>query len=129
MTRREASHRLFGEGLLLTERSIDWFLENYLPEPSQRTDPLASPLFATDLAGLPPALVITGGFDPLRDEGRAYAERMRAAGVEVEHVCSEGLVHGYFSMAGDLREAARMFALSSDRLGQALSRRVVASAA
>jgi acetyl esterase len=75
-------------------------------------------------------LVLTAGFDPLRDEGRAYAERMGAAGVDVEHVCSEPSVHGFMSMAGVLREPARMFALAADRLTRALSpRKAVASAA
>jgi acetyl esterase len=128
MTRKEASHQYFREGYLLTKGSIDWFLENYLSPADALTDPRASPLFAADLSGLPPALVLTAGFDPLRDEGRAYAERMGAAGVEVEHVCSEGSMHGFFNM-GALREPARVLALAADRLRRALSPRAAASAA
>ncbi len=129
-TRREPSHQYFREGLMLTAANIDWFLGNYLPSPDLVTDPRASPIFAGDLSGLPPALVLTGGFDPLRDEGRAYAERMRAAGVDVEHVCSEGSVHGFMNTAGVLRESQRLLSLAADRLRGALSvRRAIASAA
>jgi len=120
-TRSMASHRHFGEGLLLTERSIDWFTENYLPAKSLETDPRASPLFTTNLAGLAPALVLTAGFDPIRDDGRAYAEKMRAAGVEVEHVCAEGSVHGFMNMTAGLPEAADMLELVAARLREALS--------
>ncbi|MGO9835172.1 MAG: alpha/beta hydrolase [Polyangiaceae bacterium] len=128
-TRSMASHRHFRDGLILTERSIDWFTENYLPAKSFETDPRASPLFATDLRGLAPALVVTAGFDPLRDEGLAYAEKMRAAGVAVEHVCAETSVHGFMQMTGALPESARMFALIAARLRQALSSPAARSAA
>jgi len=129
-TRRQASHRHFAEGLMLASSTIDWFLANYFPSPSMTTDPRASPLFAHDVSGLPPALVLTAGFDPLRDEGKAYADRMRAAGVDVEYVCSEGSVHGFMNMAGVLYEPARMLALAADRLARALTvQRAIASAA
>jgi len=121
LTRSMASHRQFREGLILTERSTRWFTENYVPEKGSVTDPRASPLFASDLAGLAPALVLTAGFDPLRDEGKAYVEKMRAAGVEVEHVCAEGSVHGFFNMTGALPESARMLELVAARLRRALS--------
>jgi acetyl esterase len=128
-TRSKGSHRHFREGLVLTERSIDWFLKNYLPDRSADTDPRASPLFASDLRDLPPALVVTAGFDPLRDEGRAYAEKMKAAGVDVEHVCAEGSVHGFINMTGGLPEPARMLELVAARLRVALSSAVALSAA
>jgi len=128
-TRSMASHRHFREGLILTERSTEWFTQNYLPDRSCETDPRASPLFAPDLRGLPPALVLTAGFDPLRDEGQAYAAKMRAAGVEVEHVCAEGSVHGFIQMTGGLPEAARMLELAAARLRAALSSPAVRSAA
>ncbi len=110
-TCREPSHRLFRDGFVLTERDIEWFLEQYLPDPRLATDPRVSPLFADDLTGLPPALVVTAGFDPLRDEGRRYAERMRQSGVQVEHICSEGSLHGFLSTAGAVREASRVMKL------------------
>ena len=109
--------------------SIEWFTENYLPAKSFETDPRASPLFATDLRGLAPALVLTGGFDPLRDEGLAYAEKMRAAGVEVEHVCAEGSVHGFINMTGALPESTRMLEIVVARLRKALSSSAARSAA
>ena len=85
-----------GEGYLLTLDSMRWFWDHYCP-PEQREDPRASPLRAADLSGLPPAVVLTAEYDPLRDEGLAYAERLRAAGVAVEYRCFEGLIHGFFS--------------------------------
>jgi acetyl esterase len=118
-TRPGASHRLFAEGFILTKASMDWFEENYLPVASRR-DPRASPIFASDLSGLPPALVLTAGFDPLRDEGRAYAEAMRAAGAAVEYVCAEGSMHGFIHTSAGPPEASRMMDLAADRLRRAL---------
>ncbi|MCK0175049.1 MULTISPECIES: alpha/beta hydrolase [Mycobacteriaceae] len=79
------SKTLFADGYFLTKRDMNWFMDHYLDgaEVDSR-DPIVSPLLAADLSGLPPALVLTGGFDPLRDEGNAYAEAMRAAGVPVD---------------------------------------------
>jgi acetyl esterase len=128
-TRTMVSHQHFREGLILTERSIAWFTENYLPAKSFETDPRASPLFASDLTGLAPALVITAGFDPLRDEGRAYAEKMQAAGVDVEHVLAQGSVHGFINMTGALPESARMLDLVATRLRERLSSATARSAA
>ncbi len=119
-TRREASHRYFHEGFVLTEANIVWFLDHYLGNPSLATDPRVSPLFAADLTGLPPALVLTAGFDPLRDEGRAYADRLRGAGVDVEYHCSEGSMHGFLNTAGGIDESARLVNLAAERLERAL---------
>lgn len=100
-TRAEQSHRTFRRGFLLEEETIDWFLNHYLEDPPrQERDPLASVLFREDLAGVAPAYVSVAGFDPLRDEGEKYAERLRAAGVPAELSCEGGLVHGFFSMGG-----------------------------
>jgi acetyl esterase len=129
LTRAQPSHRTFREGVLLPEKTILWFKQHYLPDASFESDPRASPLFVKDLSGLPPALVITAGFDPLRDEGHAYATRMRDAGIKVEYVCFEGLMHGFFNTVGGIAEAARGLDLAADRLRQALAGRVVASAA
>lgn len=65
---------------------------------------MASPLLAKNLSNLPPAYIMTAGFDPLRDEGKAYADRLREAGVPVDYVCYEGQIHGFVSMAGALDE-------------------------
>jgi acetyl esterase len=90
---------LFAEGYFLTKRDIDWFTDKYLGGASvEPTDPQVSPLLADDLSGLPPALVLTGGFDPLRDEGNDYAEAMRAAGVVVDHREFGSLIHGFANL-------------------------------
>jgi acetyl esterase len=115
------SREYFREGYLLSGRAIDWYMNHYLPDPATYTDPRASPLLAHDLSGLPPALVMTAGFDPLRDEGRYYADKMKSAGVGVEYVCSEGSVHGFFNTSGLLRESQRMMALAAERLQSALA--------
>ena len=92
------SHRENGEGYFLDAAAMEWFWGHYLPSAAERTNPLVSPLRAADLHGLPPALVITAEFDPLRDEGEAYAARLRAAGVPVAVTRYPGMVHGFFQM-------------------------------
>ncbi len=129
LTRSLQSHKTFREGVMLPEASILWFRENYLPDLRLEGDPRVSPLFASDLSRLPPALVMTAGFDPLRDEGRAYAERMREAGVPVEYVCSEGSMHGFLHLAGVIRESARLVTLAAEGLRRGLVQARVASAA
>ncbi|MBL9023871.1 MAG: alpha/beta hydrolase [Myxococcales bacterium] len=118
--RGHASHRHFAEGFLLGERSIDLFLERYLNGRDLVRDPRVSPLLADDHTGLPPALVLTAGFDPLRDEGAAYAARLRAAGVDAHHVCAESLVHGFFNMGGMVRAADEVIRRAAARLRDAL---------
>ena len=88
----------FAEGFLLTRADMDWFERHYLPPSVDRADPRVSVLRAPDLSRLPPAYVLTAGFDPLRDEGEAYAERMREAGVEVTLRRHPGLIHGFANM-------------------------------
>lgn len=87
-----------GEGYFLTKDSMVWFTRHYLGDREPK-DPQVSPLFADDLSGLPPALVITAEFDPLRDEGEAYAARLRDAGVPAELLRYEGQIHGFMGMA------------------------------
>jgi acetyl esterase len=123
-TRAEASHQHFRDGFFLTAAEIQWYLDRYLPDPSLATDPRVSPLFEPELSGLPPALVLTAGFDPLRDEGRLYATRMRAAGVDVESLCAEGSLHGFMNTAGALDESARLLAYAADRVRRSLFARV-----
>jgi acetyl esterase len=95
---REPSHRTFESGFMLTRASIEWFRSAYLPDPADWDSPLASPIEQRDLSGLAPALVITAGFDPLRDEGRRYAERLAEAGVPTRYRCYDDMVHGFFGM-------------------------------
>jgi acetyl esterase len=94
------SHRTYGHGFLLTQELLAWFIELYLRHPDDAKDPRASPLFASDLADLPPAHVVTAGFDPLRDEGQRYAARLRDAGVSAHCEHHPSLVHGFISFAG-----------------------------
>jgi acetyl esterase len=90
-----ASYDQYAEGYTLSREFMKWAFQHYLPDGFDRTDPYAFPLRAADLGGLPPALLVTAEFDPLRDEGRAYAERLRAAGVTVEHVHLDDQLHGF----------------------------------
>lgn len=85
-----------GEGYLLTSETMDWFLHNYAPDP---LDWRASPLLAESHAGLAPALVITAQYDPLRDQGIKYVEKLRAAGVDVTHTNYDGMVHAFFQLS------------------------------
>jgi acetyl esterase len=93
---KAASVARFGDGFFLTERSMDWCTDQYVPNGADRSDPRVSPLRAPDLAGLPPAHVATSRADPLRDEGEAYAARLREAGVPVS-VQRHGQLHGFFN--------------------------------
>lgn len=122
MRRRSASHRELADGYLLTGQLIDWFLGHYFGQDADRTDWRASPGLAPDLSGLPPALIITAGYDPLKDEGRAYAERLSEAGVECRLSQYEGMIHGFFSMSGALEAAKRAVAESAAALGSAFAR-------
>ena len=99
------SHRRNGEGYLLTREAIEFFRRCYLPEKEHWTDWRASPLLAASHAGLPPAFVLTAGYDPLRDEGREYAERLARAGVEVAYRDYSDMVHGFVLFGGVLDTA------------------------
>jgi acetyl esterase len=107
MAEERPSHVSCSKGFLLTRPDMEWFRDQYLDEPSQVLDPRVSPLRATDLAGLPPGLVFTAGLDPLRDEGRAYADRLAASGVRTVHREFDSLIHGFVCMGGILPGAAR----------------------
>lgn len=97
------SRRRLAEGYLLTVEDIDWFTENYFQGRALPVlEPAASPLRAASHAGLAPALVLTCGFDPLVDEGKAYAAALAAAGVPVRSVCLEGAIHGCLGLAAYL---------------------------
>jgi acetyl esterase len=95
-----ASHRANGNGYLLTSEAIEFFRACYLPRREDWTDWRASPLLAGDLSRLPPALVLTAGFDPLLDEGRAYAERLRREGVETAYSEYGDMIHGFLLFGG-----------------------------
>jgi len=102
--------------LPLTRAGMQWFVGHYLGNESDKNDWRASPLLARSLENLPPALVITAGFDPLCDEGEAYAEALRKAGVVVAHERFEGQIHGFVSMGRIIADAGRAVALSAAAL-------------
>jgi acetyl esterase len=89
-----------GEGYFLTREAMVFFTDQYLPDEAATRHPHFAVLTAADLSALPPAYVLTAEFDPLRDEGEAYAERLQAAGVPVEAERWDGVIHGFFGMTG-----------------------------
>jgi acetyl esterase len=122
LTRSSASYEANAEGYFLTKASMVWFIDHHLDGTGiDPKDPLVSPLFADSLEGLPPALVITAEYDPLRDEGEAYAERLRDAGVEVEAVRYDGQIHGFFGMATLLEDGAAAVERAGARLAEVLA--------
>lgn len=102
------SYRQFGRGYYNPLPALQWYWDQYVPKVSDRTHPYASPLHAEDLSGLPPAVAVVAGHDPLRDEGIAYAEALRRAGVPVVQRYFEGGVHGFMTMPSlEICEKAR----------------------
>jgi acetyl esterase len=99
------SHTTNGQGYMLTNDSINWYRGNYITDQADWSDWRASPLLASSHAGLPPALVLTAGFDPLRDEGLQYANALSAAGVPTQYVCFERQIHGFITMGRVIEEA------------------------
>ncbi len=120
---RWPSHEERGEGYTLDRRFVAWLMEHYLPvdyaelRSLETPDPYLLPLTAPDLSGLPPALVMTAEFDPLRDEGFAYAERLAAAGVAVEHVHAADQMHGFLLLDRAIKRAGELI----DQLADALA--------
>ena len=94
-----ASYKECATGLFLTLTLMEWFRSHYLHSEDERNNPLASPLLAPDLNGHPPAIVVTAGFDPLSDEGSAYADRLKATGVPVTTRNYDSLIHGFANMS------------------------------
>ncbi|WP_035303181.1 alpha/beta hydrolase [Actinokineospora inagensis] len=91
----------YAEGHFLTRASMEWFFQQYPRDPTDLRDPYLNPLQATDLTGLPPALVMTAEYDPLRDEGEEYGHRLMDAGVPTELVRYHGQIHGFFALLAD----------------------------
>jgi acetyl esterase/lipase len=116
-----ASYRENGEGYFLTTGMMRWFWDKYLADPKQAREGYASPLRAANLADLPPGLCITAGYDPLRDEGEAYAELLRKAGVDVRTSRYPGMFHGFLSMTAQLDQARKAVAEAGAALRAALA--------
>ncbi len=115
------SHREFADGYLLTRNNIVWFYKHYLRTPRDIKDFRFAPLAAEDLSNLPPALLLVAGYDPLRDEGVAYAQRLIEAGNRVTLVNYEGMVHGFILWGGVLDAAKRAIAQSAAALREAFA--------
>ena len=113
------SYRENGEGYFLTAKSMHWFFAHYCGANPDASDPYLCPLRAKNLGGLPPALVVTAGFDPLRDEGEAYAAGLREAGVRTKLTRYPGMIHGFFGMGPLLTQARAATKEAADALRSA----------
>jgi len=112
----DQSMRAADDPFLFNRHSVAWYRQHYLANPLDASSPLASPLRAESLAGLPPALVITAEYDPLRDQGEAYARRLADEGVQVELSRYPGMAHGFFTMAGTVDASRIAIAQAASRL-------------
>lgn len=119
--RRTDSHRRYAKGYMLTETTMRHFIDSYLPPPADRNDWRASPILAPSLAGLPPALVIAASHDPIVDDCRAYAERLKAEGVPVRYSEYAGLIHGFFAMGKAFGAAQQAMEEATAALREALA--------
>jgi acetyl esterase/lipase len=113
------SHARHAEQLPLRRSTMHWFVRHYLRSPADEADWRASPLRAPSFRGLPPALVVTAGFDPLGDEGEAYARALTDAGVPVVHQRFEGQIHGFLNMGRIVADSSRLIALAGSTLERA----------
>ena len=110
-----------GEGNLLTTDMMRWFWDHYVNGPEDSANPLCSPLRAEDLSNLPPAFVITAEYDPLRDEGEAYAAALTKAGVSVTHTRYDGMIHAFWQMVAVFPQAT----VAADQASEALRKAFV----
>ncbi len=115
-----ASHTANGEGYLLTKDTIAYFRGHYIDDTARYADWRCSPLLHPDLSRLPPALVLTAGYDPLRDEGLQYADALSKAGTPAQYVCFERQIHGFITMGRVLAEADTAVSVCAQTLRRAL---------
>ena len=120
VTAETESRKAFGQRYFLDLSTIAWALAYYCDPDTDLRDPRISPLHAPDLSGLPPAHIHTAEFDPLRDEGRAYAERLENAGVSVRYTCHDGMIHNFYAMAGAIPKAKMAVAAIGAAIKEAL---------
>ena len=123
MSSETPSRRTLASGYFLDQATIDWMLRHYCPPAMDLTDPRLSPALATDLTDLPPAQIHTAEFDPLRDEGEAYAKALRRAGVAVRYTCHEGMIHHFYGMAGAIPYARVAMKAAGSAIRSALTER------
>ena len=116
------SREAFAEGHLIDRATIEADLADYLPDGIDTADPRVSPLRATRFAGLPPAIIHTAEFDPMRDEGNAYARKLLTAGVAVEHVCHDGMVHNFHAMGAILPQAQLVLSQIGEQVRRAVGK-------
>jgi len=116
------SYREHGQDYILTKDSMAYYRSHYLKGKEDSEDPYASPLLAEQMSGLPPALVITAEFDVLTDEGEAYANRLKQAGVPVSYVCFKGMIHAFFSLSSVVDRAKEAIKEASAGLISAFSK-------
>lgn len=116
-----ASYEENADGYLLTKEGMIWFFNHYIHEDTDRKDPLLSPLHAENFKGLPPAIVITAEYDPLRDEGEAYAAKLKEAGVPVIQTRYPGMIHGFFWLGGVLGQCKQAVSEISSALRSAFN--------
>jgi acetyl esterase len=115
------SHQTNGEGYVLTREALEHFHNCYIGDPADDKDWRASPLLREDLRSLPPAFILTAGYDPLRDEALSYAQRLSLAGNNVTHICFERQIHGFITMGKVIDEANAAVAICAGALKRALA--------
>jgi acetyl esterase/lipase len=120
MCAKTESRRAFAAGYFLNQATLAWSLRHYSTAELDLTDPLISPLRAAEFSGLPPAHIHTAEFDPLRDEGKAYADLLECAGVEVRYTCHRGMIRHFYGMGGIIPYARTAIAAAGRAIGEAL---------
>ncbi|RZU47514.1 acetyl esterase [Fluviicoccus keumensis] len=122
LSEQRESYHAFASGHVLERQAMEFFIGHYLNHPDEKYDLRVSPLLQPDLSGLPPALIFTAGFDPLRDEGAHFAERLQAAGIPVHYRCFDTLVHGFLQM-GKLGGPRLALQVIADAVAQAWNKK------
>jgi len=120
LSAQSASWKAYGQGYLLERSTLDWAVQQYAPG-MDLSDARISPLRARDFAGLPATHIHTAEFDPLLDEGRAYADALASAGVPVRYICHAGMIHHFYCMAGGIVHAQQVIAAAGAAIQEALA--------
>jgi acetyl esterase len=115
------SYQQNADGYLLSKASMQWYWDHYLQSPTDASNPYAAPLAASDLSNLPPALVITAEYDPLCDEGEAYAQRLQDAGIPTTCTRYDGMIHGFFGMPAAIDKGKQAVGEATAALQQAFA--------